>query len=138
MIKHAAAIGLVSVLWAGPAMAQSAEDLILSNPPFGEDLPPLSGPALGVDEPLLDFRQQDGFSVRGRSGDQNQTIRKGAGSIEIVRDRNGRLVGYVTQGAGGTMIVKDRTGRFIGRLNQGPGGQLRMVDRNGKISGFVR
>ena len=145
MIKRAASVALLCVLWSGPALAQSQlppnpdlDELLYGNRQFGEDLPGLVGPRLGLDEPLMNFNSQSHFSVHSPSGTLPQTIRQGANGHEIMRDRDGRVVGYVITGYNGAQFVKDRTGRYLGTLVQGPGGQMQIRDRNGKIVGRVR
>ncbi|MEM7224677.1 MAG: hypothetical protein AAF495_16985 [Pseudomonadota bacterium] len=145
MIMRTASAALVLLLGLNPALAQvelppnpTLDDLNLSNPQFGRDLPLEVGPRLGVDEPLMNFKSQSHFNVYRPNGGLPSTIRPGNNGHDLMRDRDGRVVGYVVAGHGGTQIVKDRTGRYLGTLVQGPGGQLQIRDRNGKISHQLR
>ena len=148
MLKHAAAIGLICALGAGPALAQSESDPLirqyeegmpwLSNPQFGRDVPMLSGPTIGLDEPLLNFQDRDAYNLKNQARGSFQSIRPGLGGSNLMRDNNGRIIGYIQPGVGDVLIVKDRTGRFMGRIVRGANGQLQMRDRNGRITGRLR
>ena len=94
-------------------------DELLGNRQFGEDIPSLVGPNIGIDEPLLNFKSQSHFNVYRSTGELPHTIQPGLNGPAIMRDRNGQVTGYVITGHNGVQYVKDRNGRYIRHLDPG-------------------